>query len=277
MKRSVQKTAQTDAPDAVERSKKRVRVGSVLSGVALAAAVALCLLFLIQVLTLGYVHMFGYSLFRVVTPSMEPTISVNALLVCRETDIEDVRADDIVCFRSKDPSILGRAITHRVVRVLREGGEVRLETMGDANPAPDSYFVTAANLIGRVTWYTEKTNFLTSLVALMNNSIGFLACIVFPSILIACLLMRKGVRNIRSEMQSVLEELDRTPAERQTPPEPEITPEEYRQMYERIRKELLEELRRNALGKNLQKRSASPEGSPDGGAAGAQAGEAKDL
>ena len=277
MKNPFRKKTETRSEDASGRGEKLAKIASVATGCALVAAVALCLVFLIQIMTVGYVRLFGCSLFRVVTPSMEPTISVNALLLCRDTEIGDVRAEDIVCFRSRDPSILGRAITHRVVRVLYEGDEIKLETKGDANPVPDLYFVTSANLIGKVTWYTEKTNILTSLVALMNDSIGFLACIVFPSILIACLLMRRGVRNIRSEMQSVLEELDREPAARQTPPEPEITPEEYREMYDRIRKELLEELRRNALGKNLQKGSASCEGSPDGGGADAQTGETPDL
>lgn len=242
----------TGESSSVSRKRRRVKVGSVAATAALVLAVLLCLVLMIQIMTIGYASVFGYSVFRVVTPSMEPEIPVNALLLSRQTEITELQEGDIICFRSRDPSMLGRVITHHIIHVYDYGGERLLETMGDANPAPDGYFVNAENLVGKVVRYTRKTNFITSVVAFMNNSIGFLACIVFPCLLIAVFVLRNGVRNIRNEMESVMKAIDEDFGEtqRQTQREIEayeITPEEYQQMYERIRRELLEELRQNAL------------------------------
>ena len=61
----------------------------VISTVILVIAVLLCLVVTIQTLSTGYTSFFGYSVFRVVTGSMEPTIPVNAVLLCKHMDIED--------------------------------------------------------------------------------------------------------------------------------------------------------------------------------------------
>ena len=45
----------------------RVRIGSVLSTLALVVAVVLCLTVIVQVTTNGYVQIGGFSLFRVIT------------------------------------------------------------------------------------------------------------------------------------------------------------------------------------------------------------------
>ena len=66
-----------------------------ISSVFLALAASLCLIFAVQVATRGYVTIGGRSLFRVVTGSMEPTISVGAVLVCKDTEIEQIQKGDI--------------------------------------------------------------------------------------------------------------------------------------------------------------------------------------
>ena len=237
---------------AVEKQRHGLRVGSIAATAVLVIAVLLCLVLMIQIMTTGYASFFGYSVFRVVTPSMEPAIPVNALLVSKQTDIAELAEGDVICFRPRDPSMLGRVITHRVLHAFDYDGKRLLETMGDANPAPDGYYVNSENLVGKAVWYTKKTNIFTSVVAFMNNSIGFLACIVFPCLLIAVFVLRNGIRNIRSEMENVIEAIDKDFGETQRQAQEqieayEITPEEYQQMYERIRRELLEELRQNAL------------------------------
>ena len=59
----------------------------------------------------------GYSFFRVVTGSMEPQIPVGAMLISQETDIEDLKIGDIICFSALSPDMYGRCITHRVIGI----------------------------------------------------------------------------------------------------------------------------------------------------------------
>ena len=128
----------------------KTKTGGIVSAVILVLAVVLAMVVCIQVLTRGYVTIAGNSLFRVVTGSMEPTMPVGSILICRDTPIDDIREGDIVCFRSMGSAGVGKIITHRVVAVLQNGdGDTLLETRGDANLSADGNYVQADNLIGR--------------------------------------------------------------------------------------------------------------------------------
>lgn len=224
---------------------KLKKAASAASTLILAAAVVLCVWVAAQVQTVGYVTIGGRSLFRVVTGSMEPTISTGALLVSRETDIEEIQPGDIICYRSGSDAGKGWVITHRVVSVLSVDGETCLETRGDANSAVDSGYVTRENLIGRVSWYSKSGSSAAKAVSALSSRTGFMALILFPSLLIAGTIMSCSVNSLRREIRNLTEE-ERKARTQNTPPEPQlaawgITPEEYARMRERILRELMAE------------------------------------
>ena len=230
----------------LEESKENLihRRISVLVTVLLILAVLLCLYVVIQVLSNGYVSFGGFVMFRVVTGSMEPTIPVGALLVTQQVDIESIRLDDIICFRTQELEIWGKIVTHRVVGIL-EGldGRPLLETKGDANLVMDGYLVNQGNFVGKVVWYTGDNSVLSSIFSFFTNKVGFLGCIVFPCLLLAGLILKDCVGNIQNELRAVMDELE-TSEENAWELDPlcGMTQEEYQQMYERIRAELIEEL-----------------------------------
>ncbi|MBR6916876.1 MAG: signal peptidase I [Clostridia bacterium] len=221
-----------------------------ISMAALAASVLLCVVVTVQTLVNGYVNLFGYSVFRVVTGSMEPTIPVGAVLISKNTDIDDIETGDIICFRSREASHYGSIVTHRVVSVSTDGAGVKyLESRGDANNSSDPYFVQEENLIGRVIWYTEKGGVFTTLLSFLSGKIGFLALIVIPVLLIAGLILYSVGRNIRGELDEALEQL----AKEQNSPENQLLPgyktltvKDYNDIYETLKRELWKELHRNA-------------------------------
>ena len=221
------------------------RAVSLLVTLLLIMAVLLCLYVVIQVLSDGYVNIGGFMMFRVVTGSMEPTIHVGSLLVTRETDIGKIVVDDIICFRTQEAEIWGRIVTHRVVdRLAMADGSVMLMTKGDANLVSDSYYVSQDNFVGKVVWYTGDDSVLASVFAFFTNEIGFLGCIVLPCLLLVSLILRDCVRNIRNELEQAMEEAEDQPEEEDWRNDPlcGMTQEEYNEMYERIRAELIEEL-----------------------------------
>lgn len=222
--------------------KRRINV---LITVLLIFAVLLCLWVLFQVIGKGYVNLFGYSLFRVVTGSMEPTIPVGSLLVCRQVGMEAIQVEDIVCFRAQESAIFGQMVTHRVTGIFTAAdGGLLFETRGDANLAADGFLVSQTNFVGKVIWHTGASSMLSSVFAFFSNKIGFLACIIIPILLLGGLLMKDCVSNIRMELQKAMDELEREA----NPPEPvvELTEEERNEIYERIRAELIEELMQGA-------------------------------
>lgn len=240
---------------------------SVLVTVLLICTLLLCFSVVLQVLNRGYASIGGYSFFRVVTGSMEPEIPIGALIVSKEVDIDTLEIGDIVCFRSEIYEIYGQSITHRVIDISKDAdGVTKLQTKGDFNSAADSHYVTERNLIGKVVWWSEQNNLFSDLIAFFSNRISFLACIVFPCLVIAGLLFRNSVKSINKELSQARAELkgmggspatdpnkadgngESAPAAKQTEQTTQdmtasMDSREYQEMYARICAELLEELK----------------------------------
>ena len=227
-----------------------------ISTVCLVLAMALCVVVVSQVLSQGYVSIAGYSMFRVVTPSMEPTLPVGALLLSEEVPVSEVKVDDIVVFRSKQSDMLGAIITHRVIDVLENAnGEIFLETQGDNNKYPDASYVEQKNIIGRVIFHTGDGNFFSGLIGSLTSPMGFFAFIVIPCLIIGVIIMRGTMKNIRAEMEILTQELEENEApagkekskdEKTETLEKQMGEQAYEQLCARLRNELLEELKQSA-------------------------------
>ena len=220
---------------------------SALVTVLLVLSVLLCLYVAIQVVSKGFVNVGGFMMFRVVTGSMEPTIPTGALLISRQVDIASIQVGDIVCFRTQEAEIWGSVITHRVVEIMQGAdGSVLLMTQGDANLVADGYFVHSGNLIGKVIWHTGDGSMLALVFSVFTNKVGFLGCVVFPCLLLAGLILKECVGNINHELKNAVEELEACEEDWENDPLCGMSQEEYEQMCERIRTELIEELKQSA-------------------------------
>lgn len=92
--------------------------------------------------------LFGvYQLYAVETGSMEPTLSVGSVIVCKKIpNPETLDVNQIVTFHTRS----GAVVTHRIISVLRdETGRVSYRTKGD-NPinSPDDEPLTPDRVIG---------------------------------------------------------------------------------------------------------------------------------
>ena len=124
----------------------------------------------------------GFSLFRVMTGSMEPEIPVDALIVVKQTDATLLAEGDVITFYSRDPSLHGEVNTHRILRIENdEDGETVFVTKGDANNVEDRYPTLQEDLIGKVVYSSAG---MGKLVRLISNPLIFIPLIVIPLILI---------------------------------------------------------------------------------------------
>lgn len=241
-------------------NKRKPKIGSIILTVFLVFAVVFCLYASVQTLNKGYVSLGRFSFFRVVTGSMEPTIPVGSLILSEKEDIDNIRIEDVICFYSVN--MRGQIITHRVIeRKVSDDGQINLHTKGDANTVADGYNVNESNLIGKVIWVSGQSNFFANLVNFFTSSIGFLACIAFPLLLIVGITLRNSINKMKGDMKKILDildepspqndiseakpqksEPDKDSGEALPAPSDEMS-EEYREMYERIRAELIEELK----------------------------------
>ena len=142
----------------------------------------------------------GYSVMRVMTGSMEPSIPQNAMILVQKTDPDRIRPGDVITFFSQDPALNGALNTHRVARIEQQGDNLLFITRGDANQIEDPIPVTQDVLVGRVVFVSAA---LGVLVSLLTNPLVFGLLILLPLLI---LLIANLVRTVRLSARLAREE-----------------------------------------------------------------------
>ena len=88
-------------------------------------------------------QLFGYTVYNVVSGSMEPAVPVNSIIYVKAVSPSVVQPDDIIAFNSH-----GNMVAHRVVTNRTTLGE--FVTKGDANSVEDSEPTAYGDFYGRV-------------------------------------------------------------------------------------------------------------------------------
>lgn len=130
----------------------------------------------------------GYELLRVLTPSMEPALEENSMILIKHTAEENLDAGDIITFVSEDPAVMGYYVTHRIHRIIiEEDGSRTHITKGDANDNEDWYTVKYSDIAGKYYKTVPFSSLLGNLIAkLANNKIYFLV-VLLPIIIVLVL------------------------------------------------------------------------------------------
>lgn len=243
----------------------RRRVLGIFTTLLLVFSIVLCLYIAIQVLGKGYATFGSTSFFRVVTGSMEPAVSVGDLIMTRGVDIEELEVGDIITFSSKAPGTVGKIITHRVIdKSKTETGKTILLTKGDANLVADGYYVDSDNLIGKVTHILGNSNFFSQIISFFTSKSGFVVCILLPVMMVSGIMLQSSVKTIKQNMMQLAEELAKEEENEAKTVEGAtendalsqnedhadtvgVTEEEYREMYDAIRAELIAELKEELI------------------------------
>ena len=136
-------------------------------------------------------NIFGFTMLRITTGSMEPTYATDTLLVVKKTDPKEIMEGDVISFYSTDPALEGAVNTHRVVSISQDGDNYIYTTKGDANNAADLYDAQSCYLIGKVIW---SSLFLGKLSRLAANPLIFIPLILIP---LAAILITNLVHTVR--------------------------------------------------------------------------------
>ena len=120
------------------------------------------------------------------------------VIVGKETDIEDLKVDDIVTFYGTKGSLNGKIITHRIKKIYEEDGQIYLITRGDAADRDDEA-ILATDVISVMKF---KIPLAGMLIKLISNKFGFIFIVLVPLgiIFISQLVdLKKAIKNEESE------------------------------------------------------------------------------
>ena len=139
----------------------------------------------------GVANVFGKSILRVVSGSMEPSIYAGDYILVEKVSCDELKEGDIITFYSEDKSIYGMPNTHRIIAVNEDGSFI---TKGDANSTADETAVTPDRIIGK---YTGKLRFIRWLGSFASVKKLVILGIIILMLLISVYELRSVLKIIR--------------------------------------------------------------------------------
>lgn len=153
----------------------------------------------------------------VLTDSMYPEIAAGDLIICNTLEPEEVLVGDVISFF--DPMGSGTSIvTHRVLEIVEEDGQLAYRTKGDNNNAEDQVLVPQKNLVGI---YRSRIPGLGHVAMFMQTTPGLIVCVVCPVLVLVGFDMLRRKKYEKAKQQDTdqllaeLEELRRLKAEKE--------------------------------------------------------------
>lgn len=155
----------------------------------------------------------GFVPMIVLTDSMYPEIHSGDLIFCRLVEPEEVQEGDVISFF--DPAGNGTSVvTHRVIDVTQQDGQLAWQTKGDANNVEDMDLVPAENLVGV---YRSRIPGAGSVAMFMQTTAGLIVCVICPLILLVgydLIRRRSYEKKQKSDTDALLAELEALKAEK---------------------------------------------------------------
>jgi len=89
----------------------------------------------------------GYSIYIVLSGSMNPSFDTGSLIVSKSTPVEEIKVKDVITFKDSKSE---DATTHRIVEIKEDDNGVSYITKGDANEVNDPKYVPYEDVLGVV-------------------------------------------------------------------------------------------------------------------------------
>ena len=191
----------------------------------------------------------GYSIMKVITGSMEPSIHVDDYILVKKTDPSKLKVGDVITFLSDDPEIKNMPNSHRIIAINSDGS---FTVKGDANPKADDYTVRPDRVVGK---YVRKVWLFRFIGSFASSRKLLMILFILPTVCICIYEARTLIKVIRgTDEESSDEDGEKT----------ELTPEEKKQQLirEAIEKEK-EKLRQADLEKSNESEVVDSESGKD--------------
>ena len=155
----------------------------------------------------------GITPMIVLTDSMDPEIKSGDMIFCASVDASEIKEEDIISFF--DPSSKNNTVvTHRVVEVIDQDGEIFYRTKGDINNVEDREPVPYEKVVGV---YRFRIAGFGNVAMFMQTVPGMIVCVLIPLvILVGYDIIRRRLYESNKEdtTKELLAELEALKAER---------------------------------------------------------------
>lgn len=156
-------------------------IGTVLCIILLPILIINCILIVKSFTTEEVPNVAGTLPLIVLTDSMYPVIESGDLIICHTAEPEEIQVGDVISFF--DPAGNGTTIvTHRVMDVTDQNGQLAWRTKGDNNNTEDRLLVTAEKLVA--VYEGTRIPGAGNVALFMQTTHGLILCVVLPIVLL---------------------------------------------------------------------------------------------
>ena len=121
-------------------------------------------------------QLFGYSVHRVISGSMEPHIEIGDVILVKKTDSPELKKGDVITYKGTQGDVAGKTVTHQIVsEPYEQNGRYYFTTQGTALGAPLDPEIDDTQVIGKVLCIIPL---LGSLFDFFTHWYGYLAIIL---------------------------------------------------------------------------------------------------
>ena len=177
------------------------KIRKIVSTVILVAFILALIIVLIARISGSTPSVFGHSILRVETGSMEPQLKVGSIILVKKVDPATLKKGDVITYYGQEPPVTGQLVTHQISEEPRqEDGKYYFITKGLANTLSDPEF-DDSHLYGKVVY---KIPILGTLYDFFSSPFGLIAFIVVMMIAFSSELI-----NLISIIRGTNEEIDK--------------------------------------------------------------------
>ncbi|THE12331.1 signal peptidase I [Bacillus timonensis] len=115
----------------------------------------------------------GYKVMTVLTGSMEPLLQPGDVIVVKPINFAKVKVNDVITYRNSQNTL----VTHRVIELVDQEGEVFFQTKGDANNVKDDGLVAHQQLVGSLLFHIPKAGYIATFI---KSPIGLILLVSVP-------------------------------------------------------------------------------------------------
>ena len=128
---------------------------------------------------------FGFQIYTILSPSMEPNYPTGAIIYVKEVDTATLKEGDVITFQLTD----NMTATHRIIEVMSDDknqGEMLYRTKGDNNKHADSNPVTSDRILGKVVFSIPVLGLLASYIQTRS---GLFVCLAIAGALMLMVIL----------------------------------------------------------------------------------------
>ena len=123
------------------------------------------------------------NMFVILTQSMEPTINPGDIVIDYTPKNKEYVVGDVITFLATDGYHAGSTVTHRIIEIVEQDGDIYYRTKGDANNTADFSLIKKDNVIGKTIFKIPKAGYVRQFLV---TKVGWILVVVMPCLTIIC-------------------------------------------------------------------------------------------